>query len=114
MCIGRKTALEHKSKHKRRWLAERKTRCAAALALTLSQRARGHFAEADGKGFEPISNSSGNQGDSDESGAESGARGAQIKLKDPDLGAIIDAWPTLPEPIKAGILAMVRTASGTK
>jgi hypothetical protein len=24
------------------------------------------------------------------------------------LGAIIDAWPTLPEAIKAGILAMVR------
>jgi hypothetical protein len=25
-----------------------------------------------------------------------------------DLPAIIDAWPTLPEAIKAGILAMVR------
>ena len=30
---------------------------------------------------------------------------------DPDLAAIVDAWPTLPEPIKAGIVAMVK-ASG--
>jgi hypothetical protein len=30
---------------------------------------------------------------------------------DPDLAAVVDAWPDLPEAIKAGILAMVRTAS---
>ncbi len=30
---------------------------------------------------------------------------------DPDLAAIVAAWPTLPEPIKAGIVAMVK-ASG--
>ena len=29
---------------------------------------------------------------------------------DPELAALIHAWPTLPEPIKAGILAMVRVA----
>jgi hypothetical protein len=29
---------------------------------------------------------------------------------DPGLAAIIDAWPTLPEPIRAGILAMVKAA----
>jgi hypothetical protein len=29
---------------------------------------------------------------------------------DADLVAVIDAWPTLPEAIKAGILAMIRTA----
>jgi hypothetical protein len=29
-----------------------------------------------------------------------------------DLTEIKDAWPTLPEPIKAGILAMIRSASG--
>jgi hypothetical protein len=28
----------------------------------------------------------------------------------PELIALIDAWPRLPEPIKAGILAMVRAA----
>ena len=30
----------------------------------------------------------------------------------PDLAEIIDAWPALPEPIRAGILAMVRSSSG--
>ena len=30
----------------------------------------------------------------------------------PELAEIIDAWPTLPEPIRAGILAMIRSASG--
>jgi hypothetical protein len=30
----------------------------------------------------------------------------------PDLAAVVSAWPTLPEPIRAGILAMVRAASG--
>ncbi len=31
----------------------------------------------------------------------------------PDLQAIIDAWPALPEAIRAGILAMVKAAGGT-
>jgi hypothetical protein len=30
----------------------------------------------------------------------------------PDLQAIIEAWPTLPEAIRAGILAIVRAAGG--
>jgi hypothetical protein len=29
----------------------------------------------------------------------------------PDLVAIVDAWPTMPEAIKAGIIAMVKAAS---
>jgi len=29
----------------------------------------------------------------------------------PDLAAVVEAWPDLPEALKAGILAMVRTAS---
>jgi hypothetical protein len=32
----------------------------------------------------------------------------------PDLAAVIEAWDRLPEAIKAGILAMVRTASGKR
>jgi hypothetical protein len=28
----------------------------------------------------------------------------------PDLAEIVDAWPELPEAIKAGILAMIRVA----
>ncbi len=31
---------------------------------------------------------------------------------DPDLAAVVDAWPELPEAIRAGILAMVKAASG--
>ncbi len=31
---------------------------------------------------------------------------------DPDLSAVIDAWPRLPEAIRAGILAMIGVASG--
>ncbi len=29
---------------------------------------------------------------------------------DPDLAAVVAAWPVLPEALKAGILAMVRAA----
>jgi hypothetical protein len=43
----------------------------------------------------------------DQGGAESGA----LCLSDPRLGSLIDAWPALPEPIRAGILAIIR-ASG--
>jgi len=32
---------------------------------------------------------------------------------DANLAEIVRAWPTLPEPLKAGILAMVGAASGT-
>jgi hypothetical protein len=32
---------------------------------------------------------------------------------DPDLAAVIDAWDRLPEAVRAGIVAMVRAASGT-
>ena len=32
---------------------------------------------------------------------------------DPDLAAIVVAWPELPEAIKAGIVAMVKAASGS-
>ncbi len=31
-------------------------------------------------------------------------------LQDPELVSVIEAWPDLPEPIKAGILAMVRAS----
>jgi hypothetical protein len=29
----------------------------------------------------------------------------------PDLAAVVTAWPSLPEPIRAGILAMIRAAA---
>jgi hypothetical protein len=33
---------------------------------------------------------------------------------DPDLAAVVEAWPTLPAAIRAGILAMVKAASGAR
>ena len=36
--------------------------------------------------------------------------GAKCGALTPDLAELIDAWPTLPEAIRAGILAMVRAA----
>ena len=38
----------------------------------------------------------------------------QSVLKDPNLSAIIQAWPSLPEAIKAGILAMVKASGQDK
>jgi hypothetical protein len=45
------------------------------------------------------------------SGAESGAVSPISGPIDPDLQRVIDAWPNLPEAVKAGIVAMVK-ASG--
>ncbi len=44
---------------------------------------------------------------SETSGAESGA----LSAIDPDLQRLIDSWPTLPEAMQAGILAMIAAAS---
>ncbi len=30
----------------------------------------------------------------------------------PDLATVVDAWPNLPEALKAGIVAMVKATSG--
>ena len=32
-------------------------------------------------------------------------------VADPDLAAVVKAWPELPEALKAGILAMIKTVS---
>ena len=45
-------------------------------------------------------------------GAESGALTPESTSIDPALATIIDAWPMLPEAIRAGILALVRAAGG--
>jgi hypothetical protein len=59
-------------------------------------------------GIEPGAKPSGNHGCENQSGAESGALCAREVPLDADLAALIDAWPTLPVTIKAGIVAMVR------
>jgi hypothetical protein len=39
------------------------------------------------------------------------ALGKRADLNDPDFAAVAEAWPRLPEAIKAGILAMVKAAA---
>jgi hypothetical protein len=58
-------------------------------------------------GIEPTGNSPKKTPPSAEGGAESGA----FNVLDPDLDAVIDAWPGLPEPIRRGILAMIRAGT---
>jgi len=43
--------------------------------------------------------------------AKSGSTGPESAAIDPELRAVVDAWPTLPDAIKAGISAMVRAAA---
>ena len=43
-------------------------------------------------------------------GAESGAVGAETVPVDPDLQAVIERWPDLPDVVKVDIVAMVRAA----
>jgi hypothetical protein len=45
-------------------------------------------------------------------GAKSGALTPEKPTIDPALATLIDAWPTLPEAIRAGILAMIRATGG--
>ena len=69
-----------------------------------------------GTGLEPPLSNTGETSIPSESGAESGALGAQKPafdaFADPELARLIEAWPTLPDAIKAGILAMVKAAGG--
>jgi hypothetical protein len=70
------------------------------------------------RGFELSHETTGNSSGLPQSGAKSGALGAQTAdfgdsatdPMDPELAAVVDAWPALPAAIKAGILAMVRAA----
>ena len=47
-------------------------------------------------------------------GALLGALAAEIGPSCPDLAAVVDAWARLPEALKAGIVAMVKTAVPAK
>ena len=58
-----------------------------------------------GTGFEPPVYSKGNSSFPKGRGAKSGAREAAF---DPLLATIVEAWPRLPEAIRAGVLAMIR------
>ena len=79
---------------------------------------------AEGTGFEPATpcgaphfesdatcpDSQGERHISEGTGADAGAVETKNAHDDADLQAIMDAWPDLPEAIKAGIMAMVTAA----
>ncbi len=51
----------------------------------------------------------------DSSGAESGALGAQLPPTPPAdaaLARLVEAWPTLPKAVRAGISAMIDASAG--
>ena len=73
--------------------------CTAVQLSRVPPRGNAHGAETSGK-----------------SGFPSGQRAKRSAIEletppiDPDLAAVVDAWPKLPEAIRAGILAMIRAA----
>ncbi len=38
--------------------------------------------------------------------------GIENDPQDPDLRRLVEAWPTLPDPVRAGIVAMVEATAG--
>jgi hypothetical protein len=63
-------------------------------------------------GIEPHQHSPENSTNPAPGGAKSGALDLTKPNIDPALASLIDAWPKLPEAIRAGILAMVQAAGG--
>ena len=46
--------------------------------------------------------------------AQTRARNPKTAHSDPDLALLIERWDSLTEPVKAGIVAMVKAASGSQ
>jgi len=68
-------------------------------------------------GVEPIKNPAipgENQVVSEPAGSAAGSEHREIGVCDPDLQTILEAWPSLPETIRAGIVVMVRTVPSGK
>ncbi|MBC7834257.1 MAG: hypothetical protein H7Y88_04045 [Phycisphaerales bacterium] len=71
------------------------------------------------EGLEPSGVSSGNTKVLQSGGSKSGNKdtplgdsAAEAKRTDPDLAAVVVAWPDLPTAIRVGVLAMVKAAGG--
>lgn len=65
-------------------------------------------------GAEHPAQTSGKTPVSERGGAECGAQRAPRGQFEPDLQRVIDGWPTLPDALKTGILAMITAASGDR
>ncbi|MFO0930797.1 MAG: hypothetical protein U0736_27825 [Gemmataceae bacterium] len=62
--------------------------------------------------IEPHAHSPENCGNPASGGAKSGAPAPGKSAIDDDLAALIDAWPTLPDPIRVAIRALLGTVPG--
>jgi hypothetical protein len=63
-----------------------------------------------GKGLELPPETTGKTGGPPESGAKSGALGAREAPVEPDLAAVVTAWPKLTPATRAAIVAMIGAA----
>lgn len=61
------------------------------------------------RGFERRTDSSGKVDNLELRAAKSGAVDAQNTVTDPRLEAVVEAWPELPEDVKADIMSLVRS-----
>ena len=59
------------------------------------------------RGVEQIVHSTGNQGVAVQGGAKSGALSGDSVPIDPDLAAVVAAWPGLPETVRRQVVALV-------
>ena len=66
------------------------------------------------EGLEPSSKSPGKTHISEMGGAECGALSVNRTQSDADLTKLVEAWPSLPSPIQAAILAMVGSSQQGK
>jgi hypothetical protein len=63
------------------------------------------------EGLEAISVNGNHNNDLRETAFPSGANSGAVDARDPDLAHLIAAWPTLPEPIRLAVLALVDAAT---
>lgn len=63
-------------------------------------------------GLEQSHESAGKTGAHAPGRAESGAVGARLAPSDPALAAVVEAWPTLSDAVKTGILALLKAHGG--
>lgn len=63
-------------------------------------------------GLEHTAKTLGKSGDAPIGAAKSDVIDPRFDASDPDLAAVVTAWPNLPDALRVGILAMVRATAG--